>query len=83
MTQILLKTRLVVINPGVESEEVELHFATAGGTKIFNVYETSEANDLRIVDHRVKNNRYNFPAESVTTIVFRESGIKGKKESFK
>ena len=79
MTQILLKTRLVVINPRAESEEVE----SAGGTKIFNVYETSEANDLRIVDHRVKNNRYNFPAESVTTIVFRESGIKGKKESFK
>jgi O-glycosyl hydrolase len=74
---------VVVMNPGTESEEVELHYAMAGEAKIFNVYETSKANDLRIVSHGVKNNKYNFPAESVTTLVIKESGIKGQSESFK
>ena len=30
----------------------------------------------------VKNNRYNFPAESVMTLVIKESGIKEKREHF-
>jgi len=70
---------VVVLNPAAESEEVELHFAKAGGANIFDAYETSEANDLKVVSREVKNNRYSFPAESVTTLVIKGSGLKGKR----
>ena len=74
---------VVVMNPGIESEEVDLQCMNRSEVNILDIYETSGTNDLGIVSHGVKNNRYNFPAESVTTLVFKESGIKGKKESFK
>jgi O-glycosyl hydrolase len=73
---------VVVMNTGMESEEVELHFEKGGGVNIFDAYETSEANDLKIVSRGVKNNRYNFPAETVTTLVIKESGIKRKRAHF-
>ena len=57
---------VVVMNPGTEAEEVELQ----GGANIFDAYETSKANNLQAVNRGVKNNRYSFPAESVTTLVF-------------
>jgi len=59
------------MNPGLESEEVELRFAKAGGANILDAYETSKANDLTIVSRGVKNNRYRFPSESVTTLVIK------------
>jgi O-glycosyl hydrolase len=65
---------VVVMNPGTESEEVELHFTKAGGANIFDAYETSKANDLKIVSRGVKNNRYSFPGESVTTLVIEKPG---------
>lgn len=73
---------VVVMNPGTKSKEVELHFSKTAGVNIFDAYETSKANDLKIVSRGVKNKRYNFPAESVTTLVIKESGIKGKREPF-
>lgn len=73
---------VVVMNPAAENEEVELRFSKAGVTNIFDAYETSKANDLKIVSRGVKNNSYNFPAESVTTLVIEESAVKGKRESF-
>lgn len=73
---------VVVMNPETESKEVELHFSKAGGANIFDAYETSKANDLKVVSRGVKNNRYSFPAESVTTLVIKVSGIKGKREQF-
>jgi O-glycosyl hydrolase len=73
---------VVVMNPRMESEEVELHFEKTGEVNIFDAYETSEANDLKIVSRGVKNNRYNFPGESVTTLVIKESVIKRKKAHF-
>ncbi|MBW7992194.1 MAG: hypothetical protein FVQ84_19565 [Planctomycetes bacterium] len=70
---------VVVMNPGSKSEEVELHFANARGANIFDAYETSKANDLKVVSRGVKNNRYSFPAESVTTLVIKGVGVKRKK----
>ncbi|MCP4612022.1 MAG: xylanase [Planctomycetes bacterium] len=67
---------VVVMNPGTESEEVELHFTKAGDVNIFDAYETSKANDLKVVSCGVKNSRYSFPAESVTTLVMKGYGIK-------
>ena len=69
---------VVVMNPGTESEEVELHFTKAGGANIFDAYETSKVNDLKVVSRGVKNNRYSFTAESVTTLVIKGSGGKEK-----
>ena len=69
---------VVVMNPGTESEEVELHFTKAGGANIFDAYETSKMNDLKVVSRGVKNNRYSFTAESVTTLVIKGSGGKEK-----
>lgn len=65
---------VVAMNPGTQSEEVELHFAEGDGASIFDAYETSKANDLKVVSRGVKNNRYSFPAESVTTLVIKVSG---------
>jgi O-glycosyl hydrolase len=61
---------VVVMNPGTESEEVELHFTKAGGANIFDAYETSEKSDLQAVSRGVRKKTYSFPAESVTTLVF-------------
>ncbi|MHA2315365.1 MAG: glycoside hydrolase family 30 protein [Candidatus Hermodarchaeia archaeon] len=62
---------VVVMNPGKKSEEVELHLQKTGGVNFFDACETSKANDLKIVSRGVKNNKYNFPAESVTTLVIK------------
>jgi len=70
---------VVVMNPGTESEEVELHFANGSGANIFDAYETSKENDLKAVSRGVKNNRYIFPAESVTTLVIKGSVVKDKR----
>ncbi|MCP4256989.1 MAG: hypothetical protein GY774_05610, partial [Planctomycetes bacterium] len=72
---------VVVMNPGTESEKVELRFAKGDWANIFDAYETSKANDLKVVRHGVKNNRYSFPAESVTTLVIKGVGIKEKEEN--
>ena len=69
---------VVVMNPGMQSEEVELQ----GGANIFDAYETSKKNDLQAVSRGVKNNRYIFPAESVTTLVIKGSVVEGKRELF-
>jgi len=69
---------VVVMNPGAESEEVELHFPTGGRANILDAYETSEANDLRAVSRSMKDHKYRFPAESVTTLVIEGSGGKEK-----
>ena len=60
----------MVMNPGTRSEEVELRFEKAGGANILDAYETSKKSDLQAVSSGVRNNRYSFPAESVTTLVF-------------
>jgi len=75
------------IRPGYRRFEVE-HNSTVlrtvgckslrGGTNIFDAYETSKANDLKAVNRGVKNNRYSFPAESVTTLVIEGFEVKGK-----
>ena len=70
---------VVVMNPGTESEEVELKFVKGDGANIFDAYETSKANDLKLVSREVKNNKYSFPAESVTTLVIKGSRVKGKR----
>jgi len=70
---------VVVMNPGTESKEVELHFPKASGTNIFDAYETSRENDLKVVSRGVSNNRYSFPAETVTTLVIKGSGMNGRK----
>ena len=67
---------VVVMNPGSESQEVELHFAGGGGANILDVYETSRANDLQALSHGSKDNKYSFPAESVTTLIIEGSNIK-------
>ena len=72
------KLVVVVMNPGAESEEVELHFPTGGRANILDAYETSEANDLRAVSRSMKDHKYRFPAESVTTLVIEGSGGKEK-----
>jgi hypothetical protein len=71
--------RLVVMNPGAESEEIELHFPEGGRANILDAYVTSEANDLRAVSRRMKDHKYRFPAESVTTLVI--EGLGGKKKT--
>ncbi|MHC4749927.1 MAG: hypothetical protein ACYTFW_08640 [Planctomycetota bacterium] len=81
-TQSIQRQMLYWIEPGTESEEVELHFTKEGGANIFDVYETSQKNGLKVVSHGVKNNRYSFPAESVTTLVIKRSVAKGKWEHF-
>jgi O-glycosyl hydrolase len=71
---------VVVMNPASENENVELHFPTGGLVSTFDVYETSEANDLKAVNRETKNNKYSFPAESVTTLVIERPGVhKGTK----
>jgi len=69
---------VVVMNPAKQSEKVELQ----GEANIFDAYETSKKSDLQAVSSGVRNNRYSFPAESVTTLVIKVSGIKDKREQF-
>ncbi len=73
---------VVVMNPGTESEEAELHFAKAGGANIFDAYETSKKRDLQAVSSGVRNNTYSFPAESVTTLVIKGSVVDSKRNRF-
>jgi O-glycosyl hydrolase len=63
---------VVVMNPGGESEKVELQFAQGRGANIIDAYETSKEYDLKAVSPDVKNNRYSFPAASVTTLIIEE-----------
>ncbi len=65
------KLVVVMMNPGTESEEVELHFGKGDGASIFDACETSRKNDLKLVSRGVKDSRYSFPAESVTTLVIK------------
>jgi len=78
------ESRLVVVamNPGTESEEIELHFVKGVGATTFDAHETSKANDLQAVSRGVKNNRYSLPAESVTTLVIKEFAVKGNRKHF-
>ena len=68
------KIVVVVMNPGTESEEVELHCTNGTEVNILDIFETSATNDLKAMSHGMPNNMYSFPAESVTTLVIKGSG---------
>jgi len=67
---------VVVMNPGSESQQVELNFASGGAAKILAAYETSRANDLKALDRSVKDNKHSLPPESVTTLIIEGASIK-------
>ena len=69
---------VVVMNPGSESQQVELNFASGGAAKILAAYETSRANDLKALDHGAKDNKHSLPPESVTTLIIEGASIKEK-----
>jgi len=70
---------VVVMNPRAESEEEKLHFAEGGGVGVLDAYETSKMKDLQAVRRGMKDNRYTFPAESVTTLVIEGLGTEGRR----
>ena len=57
------------MNPGPDSEEVEIKRAYGATLNIHAAYETSAENDLKKVTSALDNRVYSFPAESVTTLV--------------
>jgi len=66
---------IVVMNAGTESEEAKLHLPQHDGTSTLEVYETSEANDLRAAPRGMKDHEYRFPAKSVTTLVIKRRDV--------
>jgi hypothetical protein len=62
---------VVVMNPGAQNKEAELRLPMAGKVNLHDAYERSKAHDLQTVNGQMENAMYNFPAESVRTLVIR------------